>query len=123
MSYRQSFRQSQTKAKLSKSVTVALELFNHDAISNGDYNILFGAPESFIENKQLRDKLSSKFFVSNTICLVVDEVHKVVWEESQAGKDPFLKAFSKINELRSVCRIDMPILSLSATVKLTLQVW
>jgi len=46
-----------------------------------------------------------------------DEVHKVVWGESKDGSNeaPFRETFSRINELRSVCKPDLPILALTAT--------
>ena len=88
----------------------------HDIVS-GKCNILFGTPESFICNKLWRNMLTSKFYVTNLVCLVVDEVHKVVWgESSSTSSTPFREAFSRINELRSLCKPCLPILALSATV-------
>lgn len=74
-------------------------------ISKGEFNILFGTPESFVQQKHWRDMLGSTYFIKNLACLVVDEAHKVVWGEADFGKEPFRKSFKQINELRSICRI------------------
>ncbi|XP_066916659.1 probable ATP-dependent DNA helicase RecS [Clytia hemisphaerica] len=94
----------------------SLEFSKISQISKGEFNILFGTPESFVQQKHWRDMLGSTYFIKNLVCLVVDEAHKVVWGEADFGKEPFRKSFKQINELRSICRINLPVLALSATV-------
>lgn len=48
-------------------------------VLSGHYNVVFGSPELWINNKKWTDVLSSKYFHKNAVCLVVDEVHKVTW--------------------------------------------
>ena len=62
--------------------------------------------------------LGNTFFVQNTVCLVIDEVHKVTWGVASKGNKPFRESFGRINELRSICRINLPVLALTATVDL-----
>jgi len=62
--------------------------------------------------------LASEDFAEKTACIVVDEVHKVRWGESDSETKPFREAFRRINELRSLIKEDLPILPLSATVNL-----
>ena len=59
--------------RLDCSNTVKNEIFE------GKHNLVFGSPESWLNNKQWRELLSSKMFVRNVVCLVIDEVHKVNW--------------------------------------------
>ena len=47
-----------------------LESGKYSEIANGKFNILFGTPESWLENKQWRNLLSSEYFVQNLVCLV-----------------------------------------------------
>ena len=42
-------------------------------ISSGKFNLIFGTPESWLLNTQWRDLLSTKVFVDNVVCIVVDE--------------------------------------------------
>ena len=60
-------------------MATSLDIKKYDDIIAGKYNILFGTPESWIQNKRWRELLASKYFVKNVICLVIDEVHKVSW--------------------------------------------
>ena len=94
----------------------AIDLNNFDGIKSGKYNLLFGTPESFITVQKWRDMLCTEYFATNVVCIVVDEVHKVCWGESTKLSMPFREAFSRINELRSIIKQDLPILALSATV-------
>ena len=48
-------------------------------ICEGKFNLLFGTPESWLNNTKWREMLSSRLFIQNLVCLVVDEVHKVSW--------------------------------------------
>ena len=97
---------------------VALDSQKYKAIAKGEYNVVIGTPEAFIQQKRWREMLSTTFYVKNTVCLVVDEAHKVTWGEASGKQAPFRKSFARINELRSLCRINLPVLALSATVDL-----
>ena len=79
----------------------ALDLKIYSQISSGDYNLLFGTPESFLNVTKWRDMLASEYFAEKTVCIVVDEVHKVRWGQSETSK-PFREAFRRINELHSI---------------------
>ena len=50
-----------------------------EQILSGSFNLIFGSPEAWINDKKWNDVLSSKIFHQNVVCLVVDEVHKVTW--------------------------------------------
>ncbi|XP_066928105.1 uncharacterized protein [Clytia hemisphaerica] len=93
-----------------------LDFEKYSEIASGQYNLLIGTPESFLNVKKWRDMLSSETFAERTVCLVVDEVHKVTWGECDKSSKPFREAFKRINELRSVIKENLPILALSATV-------
>ena len=85
-------------------------------VHDGKYNIMFSTPETFLSQKW-RELFSSSFLDKNLVCLVVDEVHLVSWGHvSSDNLIPFREAFSKIKELRSLCRSNCPLLALSATV-------
>jgi len=92
---------------------IALDLNNFKNVSSGKYNLTFGTPENFLNVQKWRDILGSEFFATNTVCIMIDEVHKVRWAESSK---PFREAFGRINELHSLIKQDLPILALSATV-------
>ena len=48
-------------------------------VRSGQFNLVFGSPESWICEKKWNDLLTSKYFQKNVACLVMDEVHKVSW--------------------------------------------
>ncbi|XP_066910771.1 bifunctional 3'-5' exonuclease/ATP-dependent helicase WRN-like [Clytia hemisphaerica] len=98
----------------------ALDLKEHSRIVDGKFNLIFGTPESWLNNSKWRDFVSSNFMVNNLACIVVDEVHKVSWGESTKGSKAFRETFSRIGELRSTCRQNVPVLALSATIDLDL---
>ncbi|XP_057296172.1 putative ATP-dependent DNA helicase Q1 [Hydractinia symbiolongicarpus] len=56
-----------------------LDCDDYGDIISGNFNILIGTPESWLNNARWRQFLSSKFVLDNAVCLVVDEVHKVSW--------------------------------------------
>ncbi|XP_057312160.1 recQ-like DNA helicase BLM [Hydractinia symbiolongicarpus] len=162
-----------------------LDCDDYGDIISGNFNILIGTPESWLNNARWRQFLSSKFVLDNAVCLVVDEVHKVSWygvfiigasklqrkhfqnacftllymqmqahflplsvkdenvfhflnqvlfysfimfiypylrgASPMSNEDkPFREAFGRISEMRSICRQDLPILALSATVDVDL---
>ncbi|XP_057315414.1 ATP-dependent DNA helicase RecQ-like [Hydractinia symbiolongicarpus] len=99
-----------------------LDCNDYGDIISGNFNILIGTPESWLNNARWRQFLSSKFVLDNAVCLVVDEVHKVSWGASPMSNEdkPFREAFGRISEMRSICRQDLPILALSATVDVDL---
>ncbi|XP_066912822.1 uncharacterized protein [Clytia hemisphaerica] len=84
------------------------------------FNMIFGTPETWLQNKQAQKFLKSSLVKKNLVCLVVDEVHKVTWGEASKtfGKieAAFRESFVRISELRSICRFDLPVLAISATV-------
>ena len=61
---------------------VSLDVKHFKDIVDRKYNLIFGTPESFLNVKKWRDMMHRDFFVNNTICIVVDKVHKVKWGES-----------------------------------------
>ncbi|XP_057297241.1 bifunctional 3'-5' exonuclease/ATP-dependent helicase WRN-like, partial [Hydractinia symbiolongicarpus] len=96
-----------------------LDIDCYKKICCGEYNILFGTPESWLDNLKWREFLLSKYVVD--VCLVVDEVHKVTWGVAANRIDePFHEAFGRISEMRSICRQKLPVLALSATVDVDL---
>jgi len=85
-------------------------------VFDGKFNLLLATPETWLSNKW-RDLFSSPFFDKNLACFVVDEVHLVSWGHgSPDNLIPFREAFSQIKEIRSLCRSNVPLLSLSASV-------
>ena len=44
-----------------------------------EFNLIFGTPETWLNNSVAQKFLKSKFMKTNLVCLVVDEVHKVKW--------------------------------------------
>ena len=59
--------------------TARLESCTKSEVNNGQFNILFGSPESWLEMKTWRDMISTKFFKRNVVAIVVDEAHLVTW--------------------------------------------
>ena len=98
---------------------VKLDTQLYDDISSGKYNLVFGTPESWL-SKKWKDMLGSNNFKKNLVCIVVDEVHKVTWGSSSASEKPFREAFSQISIQRSICKENVPILALSATINVDL---
>jgi len=95
---------------------VHLDVTLYEQISAGNYNLIIGTPENWL-NKKWRSLLTSQTFTKNLVCIVVDEVHKVTWGTvSQDSIKPFREAFGQISVLRSLCRGKVPILALSATI-------
>ena len=91
----------------------ALDVINYGGISSGEYNLIFGTPESWLESRKWRDMLSNKFFSSNLCCIVIDEVHKVSWGKKE---EPFRKIFGQLSIIRFVTPEHVPCLCLSATI-------
>ncbi|XP_066924270.1 bifunctional 3'-5' exonuclease/ATP-dependent helicase WRN-like [Clytia hemisphaerica] len=84
------------------------------------FNIIFGNPETWLANRSAQKFLKSSSTKRNLVCLVVDEVHKVTWGESSKTEAAFRESFSRICELRSTCRPNLPVLAMSATVNVDL---
>ena len=57
----------------------AISHANFSDVSGGKFNLLFGTPESWIDNFKWREFIGSNLMVENLVCIVVDEVHKVTW--------------------------------------------
>ena len=55
----------------------SLDTANYYDIAKGKFNVLYGTPESWLQNKKWKDLLSMEIFVKIMVCLVIDEVHKV----------------------------------------------
>ena len=93
----------------------ALDSKLYTEIAAGTFNIIFGTPESWLQSKRWRNMLSNKFFSSNLIAIVVDEVHLVSCGISQKSETPFREIFGQISIIRSLC-CTVPMLALSASV-------
>lgn len=57
----------------------AINRVNFNDVSSGEYNLLFGTPESWIDNLKWREFMGSTLLIENLVCIVVDEVRKVTW--------------------------------------------
>ena len=67
------------EANEKKGLELAAVYLESDRQDINDKNLIFATPEMWLDNKGYRDMLSSKHFVKNLKCIVVDEVHKVKW--------------------------------------------
>ncbi|XP_057290781.1 bifunctional 3'-5' exonuclease/ATP-dependent helicase WRN-like [Hydractinia symbiolongicarpus] len=72
-----------------------LDCDDYGDIISGNFNILIGTPESWLNNARGASPMSNE-------------------------DKPFREAFGRISEMRSICRQDLPILALSATVDVDL---
>ena len=61
------------------SVNLAKELDEGDMkrISNGEYQVVFGTPESWVGSDKWKNMLKTDVYQTKTICLVADEAHCV----------------------------------------------
>ena len=48
-------------------------------VDAGQHNLLFGSPETWLDNKTWRDMLSSSVYKKNVVAIVIDEAHLVTW--------------------------------------------
>lgn len=79
-------------------------------VLKGDAQLVFITPEKLLDNQRYRSMLLSKIYQDHLVALVVDEAHCVkTW-----GED-FRTAFSRIGELRSLLRVEVKLMALTAT--------
>ena len=85
-------------------------------IKKGEYQIVYGSPETFLATSCWRKMLSSQVYRENLRLIAVDEAHCIShWGFSaKKGEKAFRIWFRRINELRSLVG-GVPLLALTAT--------
>ena len=87
-----------------------------DGVEKGEYQIVYGSPETFLATIRWRKMLSSTVYRQNLRLIAVDEAHCIShWGFSlKKGERAFRIWFRRINELRSLVG-RVPLLALTAT--------
>jgi len=87
-----------------------------DGVERGEFQIVYGSPETFLANKRWRAMLSGNVYRKNLRLVCVDEAHCIShWGfSSKKGERAFRIWFSRINEIRSLVK-SVPLLALTAT--------
>ncbi|XP_033724869.1 ATP-dependent DNA helicase Q-like SIM [Pecten maximus] len=98
-----------------KATYIGKDHHDDERIAEGYYDFVFGSPECFLDDTKWRNMLKSSVYQERLKLIVVDEAHTVIqWGESLKGEDPFRVCFSRIGELRSLCK-KAQVLALTAT--------
>ena len=86
-------------------------------VENGKFQLVYGSPESFLQNQRWRKVLATDAYRNNVKLIAVDEAHCIShWGFSpRKGEKIFRVWFSRINELRSIVPGGVPLLALTAT--------
>ena len=86
-------------------------------IEQGKYQIVYGSPEAFLQNKRWRSMLANSVYKRNLKLISVDEAHCIShWGFApRKGEKIFRVWFGRINEIRSVISSSVPVLALTAT--------
>ncbi|XP_035658335.1 probable ATP-dependent DNA helicase RecS [Branchiostoma floridae] len=80
---------------------------NNEEILQGNVELVFGSPESWLLNDKWRDMLASPVYRKNLVGIVVDEVHVTYkWGQNKKKKrgPAFRESFSRLGELRSLVK-------------------
>lgn len=85
-------------------------------IEYGKFQIVYGSPESFLQNQRWRKMLATKVYRENVKLIAVDEAHCIShWGFTPRKGDKIFRVwFSRINELRSIVPAGVPLLALTA---------
>ena len=93
-----------------------LDKFVKDSVEKGEYQIIYGSPETFLALTCWRKMLSNPIYRRNLCLLAVDEAHCISHWGFSAKKEErvFRVWFRRINELRSLAG-GVPVVALTAT--------
>ena len=61
-----------------RATYLGLDTSQNEFIENGDFDFVFGSPESFLNQKKWRDMLKSSVYQEKLRLIVVDEAHTVI---------------------------------------------
>ncbi|XP_063041289.1 probable ATP-dependent DNA helicase RecS [Engraulis encrasicolus] len=84
-------------------------------ILKGNYQLVFGSPESWLKKKWL-GMLSSRVYQARIVGIVVDEAHFAYkWGQGANGNPALRESFYRMGELRSIVKEGTPVMALTAS--------